>query len=321
MAEFISIVVCTFNRAPVLQRMLESFFRQEQLNEIQYELLIIDNNSNDNTAMTVQEFLSKGNTKYFIELNQGLSFARNRGVGESKGDVISFLDDDVLVHENWLASVKACFDEEDADVVGGRVLLKFEALQPQWLAGLFRKCLSEVDLGASRKVLCNGDCLYGANLSFRKKVFDLVGLFDIDAGRRRHQLLSGEETHMVRRILANGGKVLYDPNVFVEHLIGSERLQWKYFVKRAGGDGLTEEFFDPEASRGFQFLRVCRAMVEFVKAGYIRYTIAYRTNDSYERKLAEFIFLRQRSYLGARVARLEQQLTKHQEKISRNLRE
>jgi glucosyl-dolichyl phosphate glucuronosyltransferase len=308
----ISIVVCTFNRAPVLQKMLDSFFRQKQINEIRHELLIVDNNSSDDTAVVVQDFLKKGNANYFLEANQGLSFARNRGIAESKGEFISFLDDDVLVHENWLSGVKACFDETDADVVGGRVSLKFEVPPGNWVGDFFRKCLSEVDLGASRKVLTNGGCLYGANLSFRKKVFELVGLFDINAGRRRHELLSGEETHMVSRVIANRGKVLYDPDVFVEHLIGSERLQWQYFVRRAGGDGLTREFLDPKASRSFQFLRVCRATVEFLKAGFIRYTITSRAIDSYEQKMAEFVFLRQRSYLAARFARLMQQFGKHQ---------
>lgn len=307
----ISIVVCTFNRAPVLRKMLDSFFRQKQINDIRHELLIVDNNSSDDTAVVVQDFLKHGNASYFLEANQGLSFARNRGIAESKGEFISFLDDDVLVHENWLCSVKACFDETDADVVGGRVALKFEAPPGKWVGDFFRKCLSEVDLGASRKVLSNGDCLYGANLSFRKKVFDLVGLFDINAGRRRHELLSGEETHMVSRVIANSGMVLYDPDVFVEHLIGSERLEWQYFVRRAGGDGLTREFLDPRASRSFQFLRVCRATVELLKAGYVRYANTSRASDSYEQKLAEFVFLRQRSYLAARFARLMQQLGKH----------
>ena len=310
----ISIVVCTFNRAPVLQKMLDSFFRQKQVNEIRHELLIVDNNSSDDTALVVQEFLKEGNAKYFLEVNQGLSFARNRGVAESEGEIISFLDDDVLVHENWLSSVKACFDETDADIVWGKVALKFEVPPEKWLGGLFRKCLSEVDLGPSREVLCNGDCLYGANLSFRKRVFDLVGPFEVDAGRRGYELLSGEETHIVRRVIANRGKVLYDPDALVEHLIGAERLQWQYFARRADGDGLTQEFLEPKASRSFQFLRVCRAIVEFLKAGHIRYRKISQTKDSYEQKLAEFIFRRQRSYLAARFTRLVQQLGIHQKK-------
>src|SRR6266480_233180 len=299
----ISIVVCTFNRAPVLQRMLNSFLRQEHVTEVPHELLIVDNNSNDNTAAVAQEFSEKGKIKYFLERKQGLSFARNRGIAESKGGFISFLDDDVLVHEDWLARVKACFQETDADVIGGRVSLRFETAPEQWVDGLFRKCLSEVDLGASRRVLSNGDYLYGANLSFKKRVFESIGCFDSKAGRREHELLSGEETEFVRRVVANKGKIVYGPDVFVEHLIGTQRLQWQYFVKRAWDDGLTQEFLDPKASRSFQFLRVCRAAVEYVKAYSIQCATSLFDKNSYERKLAQFIALRERSFLAARFAR------------------
>jgi glucosyl-dolichyl phosphate glucuronosyltransferase len=303
----ISIVICTFNRASLLHKMLESFFRQKQIDEIPYELLIVDNNSRDETAVVARKFLKNGNVSYLREANQGLSFARNRGIAEAKGEIISFLDDDVLVHERWLSSLKACFDETDTDVVGGRVSLKFEVPPEKWVGYLFRKCLSEVDLGASRRVLSDGDGLYGANLSFRKKVFESVGIFDISAGRSGQELLSGEETQLVRKILKKGGKVVYDPDVYVEHLIGPERLQWQYFVKRAKGDGLTLEFLEPKASKSFQILRVCKALVECLKAAYSRYSMIWRTKDSYEYKVADFMFRRQRSYLNARFARLIKQ--------------
>ncbi len=309
----ISVVVCTFNRAPVLRKMLDSFFRQKKLDEIRHEIVIVDNNSSDDTAVVVRGFLKNKNASYFHEASQGLSFARNRGVAEARGEFISFLDDDVLVNENWLSGLKACFDETDADVVGGKVSLKFETPPQEWLGDLFRRCLSEVDLGPSRMVLSNGDDLYGANLSFRRKIFESIGLFDINGGRSGQKLLCGEETQMVRRIVAKRGKVFYDPNVHVEHLIGTERLQWQYFAERAESDGLTLEFLDPKASWGFQVLRVCRAIVEFLKAAYSNVR-SIRTKDSYERKLAEFVFCMRRSYLTARFARLIDQSGKHRTK-------
>ena len=283
--------------------MLESFGRQNDLEKIPHELLVIDNNSSDETAAVVKQCLQR-HVRYICETNQGLSFARNRGISEAKGEFVSFLDDDVLVHENWLSSLRACFDETGADVVGGKVSLKFEAPPEKWMGYLFRKCLSEVDLGASRSQLSNGDALYGANLSFRMRAFQSVGLFDINTGRSGQQLLSGEETEIVRRILSGGGRVVYDPEVHVEHIIGPERIQWQYFAKRASGDGLTLERLDPKASWSFQILRVCRALVEFLKAARSRYSTRWLTGDPYDQKLAEFIFRRQRSYLAARFRRL-----------------
>lgn len=305
----ISIVVCTFNRAPALRKMLDSFFRQNEIEHIRHEVLIIDNNSDDETPFVVQDLVKKGKVRYFLEPNQGLSFARNRGIAESRGDFISFLDDDVIVQENWLSCLKASFEQTGADVIGGRVSLRFEVPPAKWLGVLFRKCLSEVDLGASRKSLSDGDCLYGANLSFRKDVFTSVGAFDIDAGRRQYELLSGEETLLLRRVIAERGKVFYDPDVRVEHLIGTERLQWRYFVKRADGDGLTQERLDTATSVGRQFLRVGRASIMLLKAWFRRYSVTFRAeDDSYEHKLAEFVFLRQRRYTQARMVRFMRQL-------------
>jgi glycosyltransferase involved in cell wall biosynthesis len=299
----ISVVVCTFNRAADLRRMLQSFFRQRHLAEIEFEILVIDNNSRDNTATTVREFSNYASVRYFFEARQGLNFARNRGISESKGQIVSFLDDDVLVGETWLSNLKTSFEETDVDVVGGKVSLVFDLPPETWFQGLFRICLAEVDLGTSRKCLENGDRLYGANLSFRKGVFDCVGLFDAVSDRRGYELLSGGDTDLVRRIVAQKRTVVYDPTVAVEHVIGAQRLRWQYFIKRAHADGLTKEILDPKASRSFQFLRVCRAAVQYMKAYSIQCAKSLCDKNSYERKLAQFIALRERSFLAARFAR------------------
>ena len=139
----------------------------------------------------------------------------------------------------------------------------------------------------------------GANLSFRRKVFDSIGLFETGAGRRGQQLLSGEDTGLVRRIVAHKGKVVYDPDVYVEHVIGEQRLRWQYFIKRAHADGLTKEILDPKASRSFQFLRVCRAAVEYGKACLVQCAKCLCDKNCYERKLAQFIALRERNFLAA----------------------
>jgi len=300
----ISVVICTFNRAADLRRMMQSFFRQNRLAEIEFELLIIDNNSRDNTAAVVHELSNYPNTRYVFEPKQGLNFARNRGVAEAKGQFVSFLDDDVLVDQNWLFNLKRSFEETNADVVGGKVSLNFDVPPESWFKGLFRICLAEVDLGTSRKEVDNGDRLYGANLSFRKIIFESVGQFEAGLDRCGNELLSGGETELVRRIVSQKGKLIYDPQVSVEHVIGAQRLQWQYFVKRARGDGLTKEILDPKSSCGFQILRVCRAAVEFIKASSTLWVYCFRDKNSYERKLAEFIALRERSFLVARIARL-----------------
>ena len=92
----ISVVICTYNRAAYLEQTLATFFRQEHLDRVPHELIVVDNNSSDNTPEVVQAFSSHRALHYHFESKQGLSRARNRGVTESRGEIIAYLDDDVL---------------------------------------------------------------------------------------------------------------------------------------------------------------------------------------------------------------------------------
>ena len=90
----------------------------------------------------------------------------------------------MLLDENWLRNLQKCYDETGADAVGGRSYLVIEGDKPDWLGAEFRLLLSEVELGATRKRLPEGQGLYGLNLSFRKTALDAVGGFDVTLGRR-----------------------------------------------------------------------------------------------------------------------------------------
>jgi len=105
----ISVIVCTYNRASYLQKTLTSFFEQTCLGAVDHELLVIDNNSSDDTPQVVEEFKARPGARYIFERRQGLCCARNRGVAESRGEIVAFLDDDVIVDKNWLASLRKCF--------------------------------------------------------------------------------------------------------------------------------------------------------------------------------------------------------------------
>ncbi len=223
----ISIIVSTYNRSDSLRGMLTSFFAQAGLESVDYELVVVDNNSTDDTRAVTDDFQRFGSIRYVFEPRQGLSCARNRGVAESRGDIVAFLDDDVIVDETWLANLWKCFVESEADVVGGRIYLIFEQEQPKWLGARFESWLGKQDMGPSRIVVQGA--LFGGNLAFRKPAFLEAGGFNENRGRKGRLLFAGEENEVINNIRIAGGSVYYDPDVVVGHIVGPERVRWRYF--------------------------------------------------------------------------------------------
>lgn len=240
----ISVVICTYNRAAYLEQTLATFFRQEHLDRVPHELILVDNNSSDNTPEVVQAFSSHRALHYHFESKQGLSRARNRGVTESKGEIIAYLDDDVLISPGWLGALSKCFEETGADVVGGRSILRFEGVAPEWFGPEFRRSLSEVDLGTSRRDAGDGARLYGLNVSYRRKALLDVGGFRLHFGRSGDKLISGEELDLNRRIAEHGGKLVYEPDALVEHVIPENRTSWEYMLKLQLGAVETRAMLD-----------------------------------------------------------------------------
>ena len=265
--------------------MLASFFEQDGLDEIAHELILIDNNSSDRTAQLAREFERYQNFRYVFEGQQGLSAARNRGITEARGDIVAFLDDDVIMDRAWLGRLQQCFDETDAGVVGGRSYLIFEESPPGWLGPGMRRNLAEVELGPQRKVLHNGNDLFGLNLSFRKNVLEKHGGFDANLGRLGSDLISGEETALINAIAQSGGTIVYEPQATVGHLVGPDRLQWKYFKKVNLGDGRSIARNEPPASTAVALRKAAESLrdvlVDVGRVAWSRLTMP----DSYERRM------------------------------------
>src|SRR5271165_7139360 len=119
----ITVVLCTYNRAHSLSKALESVLASVLPSGLEWELLVVDNNSKDHTRATANEFCLRypGRVRYFFEAQQGLSNARNAGIREARGEIIAFMDDDVTVAPNWLHELTSPFQSRECAGVGGRV--------------------------------------------------------------------------------------------------------------------------------------------------------------------------------------------------------
>lgn len=240
----ISIIVCTYNRDAYIYKTLECIANNNiSLNE--YEILLIDNNCNDNTVSECERFQKNyPNVQYhyFLEKNQGLSYARNRGIKEAKGDCFLFLDDDAYVQVDYLRNLKlylAQFPEMMA--FGGKITPLYESgYEPDWMSPRLVPIVSAIDKGSNVVEFTGKSYPIGANMGFRKDCIDKVGMFNTALGRTKKNMLGGEEKDIFNRLHLNNMKILYLPNLIVQHVIPESRTTFDYIKRMGYGVGISE---------------------------------------------------------------------------------
>jgi glycosyltransferase involved in cell wall biosynthesis len=245
----VTVAVITYNRSALLRETLAGLVRQDYPAGC-WELLIIDNNSTDDTRDVVASFMaSTPSPRWILEERAGLDHGRNRAVDEARGEVIALLDDDVKVGPDWLAQIAAPFaspSSHSIGVAGGEVVPIFPDGIPDWLRGSHRPLKFRKDPGA----LPPGQAPMGANFAFPKWVFERLGKFDTDLDRKGEALFGGGDAEMIRRVRAAGLEAWFVPGAKVLHQIPAARLTLRYCMRHA---------FDSARSRVVDRTRELRA--------------------------------------------------------------
>jgi glycosyltransferase involved in cell wall biosynthesis len=232
----ISIVVSTCNRSARLPNLLASLARMSVPPALSWEVVVVDNNSTDDTCGVVTRFSAQAGftCRYVFEERQGISHARNRGIAEAQGDVIACVDDDCLVDESWLAQIAVEFVRDEALLVlGGRVEL-FDPADAR----------VSIRTGRERLVLTGSPAaveqIIGCNFAFRRSAVTQLGGFDVRFGVGSGAVPSYEDCEFVYRVVRQGGGIIYAPDVLVLHHHGRregaalDSLQRGYAVGRGG---------------------------------------------------------------------------------------
>lgn len=238
----LTIVICTYNRDKYLSETLRRLANNRYDGE--WELLLIDNNSTDSTSSICKDFATQYPAvpfRYLVETQQGLSYARNRGIKEAKGDWLVFLDDDAFVGENYLERLSQYIQQiPDMAAFGGRIYPLFEeGITPSWLSKWSASWLSAIDKG-DQICLFTTDYPIGANMGFSKTIADRCGVFNTSLGRSGKNLIGGEEKDYFNRIKALHAATYYLPDIAVEHCIPSSRTTDEYISRLGLGVGQSE---------------------------------------------------------------------------------
>lgn len=249
----VSIIIPTFNRPQFLFDLLDSMSNLES-SGIHFEVLIIDNNSSEENKALITRSLQRFSfpIRLFIEKNPGLHNVRHRGLLESHGEIIIYLDDDIVVSKSWLMAAVKPFSQTENIIVFGRVLPKFLGQPPEWLNNFWTKLeekgkylgqLSLIDLGDEECQTNHFQFIPGCNLALRKKSLIELGGFHPDSMPSDLIRYRGDgETALCKKAFQQGFTFHYSPQMLVFHQIPNERMTEEYFCHRMFLQGISDSF-------------------------------------------------------------------------------
>lgn len=234
-------VICTRNRAAFLEKCLFSLCNQ-QAGEDDYEILVVDNGSTDNTAEILGKYVDESRIRTVYEPIPGLSRARNTGWRQARAELVGYIDDDATVDSTWVQSVLWVADniEPTPDWIGGPIFLDWETERPEWINDELRVPLGYVFWGDKPRRLTGSERFGGGNSVFLKSRLLQLGGFDERLGRGATGLLSGEETQLQRRLETAGGYLFYHPGISIQHFVSRERTGPRWFYRRYFWGGVSD---------------------------------------------------------------------------------
>lgn len=241
----LSIVICSYNRASYISDALDSLYTQTTgLNA--FEVIIVDNNSTDNTAEVFSQWKSahpNGIFTYITETKQGASFARNTGAAVAKGQWLCFMDDDAVATPNYVENIlKHIETKPEAVGFGGRIIPKYIPAEPKWMSYYVSSLVGNFDYAPTACAFENGKYPLESNMIVKKEVYEAIGGFNTAlpgvVGTLR---IGGEGKELFYKILALGHTIYYDPSICVHHVVEVKKLTSEYMYRVASGIGRGEK--------------------------------------------------------------------------------
>lgn len=249
----VTVAICTWNRARLLDATLAQMCKLHVPAGLAWELVVVDNNSNDATPAVVDSYAGRLPIRRVVEPVPGVANARNCALRSAAADFLLFTDDDVMVDEEWLnAYVEAAKRWPDAGYFGGGVTPLYELEPPRWIrenADVLGPVVGVRDLGTAERVLDPDEPPFGANVAFRRQAFS-THQYDPRLGRTGGDQINGEDTTYCRGLAAAGFQGVYVPSAKVEHVFVASRMTPAYVRAYWVGTGRTEvRLGDPKAGR------------------------------------------------------------------------
>lgn len=260
----LSLIVATYNRSASLIRALESVAEQNAPFS-EWECIVVNNNSTDDTRERFEEFAAAHpdhNFRMVTEMRQGLSYARNRGIGESEAEYIAIIDDDERISPDFITSYISLFDTTpDAVAAGGPIVAEYPSGRPRWMSHFTERPVANTMYFGDK--VCEfpaGRIPGGGNMAMRRSAVRRYGVFDTSLGYVGESLVGGEESDLFERLRIAEAKYYYVPQAVMYHIIPTEKLTAEYLSRLSFNVGVSQ------LRRAKYYRRVGRVRIqEFVK--------------------------------------------------------
>lgn len=239
-----SFVTCTYNRAEHLPKTLMALCEQTLLRE-DYEIVVVDNNSTDNTAEVCERFVKDYTLKqirYFKELNQGLSHALNRGIKEARGEYIIYVDDDETIGKKHLERLGEYLNHfDDAELCASPVVPIYEGEEPRWMSVFTQRLIGGYfNAGKKVKILSKSAYPGTGHTIIKRELYAKFGTYNTELGRKGASLMGAEDKDMAFRLIDNNVKCYYFPDIPIYHHIPAYKLTDDFFSKITYSIGKSE---------------------------------------------------------------------------------
>jgi len=276
---FITVIVSVYNGAKHIEGLLKSLLILDYPHG-QHEIIIVNNNSTDNTVSVVEQYQIKfnGRLKIIHENKKGSSHARNRGLVEAKGEIISFTDDDCVVDQQWMKEIATTFNENNADAVQGKIVLCTKIPENTFVSKQFIKDrFAHVDYGPDVFKM-DKENLVGANMHFRRDVFDRYGNFNPN-------FQMNDDTELSHRVKMGGGQRFYNPKLIIYHYYATDRITEKRLLRQTYYFGMSAILLEPQGISSLRHLLYCLKNLGIYYIQYLKLKIKGEKENTFMAKV------------------------------------
>jgi glucosyl-dolichyl phosphate glucuronosyltransferase len=240
----ISVIIASYNREKFIVQALQSMYQQTADKSI-FEVIVVDNNSKDNTVTVCNTFIASHPTlsiQFIIEKQQGASFARNTGAALAKGEVLFFMDDDAIADPDLIEQTLIFYNSnKNINGWGGIITPKYIPAEPVWMSYYVSSLVGNFNYGKEQKPFEKNKYPLESNMAITKKAFMEVNGFNTSIpGVKGTLRIGGEGKELFFKIKALGPPIYYCPTMKVQHIVETQKLTNGYMYSVASGIGRGE---------------------------------------------------------------------------------